>query len=227
MGTRNNLQLDKLNGLLGVINKIFGRLKDSFSRIYRPGMSAQGPIQVICDWVGGRNIAIGTAVISLLVSLLAFKLFALIFALIFSIVASSLVFIIAKTIFYKPKEYSIELDGENTVLSYVKDVHVSGESEIVVHSQPGYGKEKNTFVMLQLIDSISILNCRNITSITDTSYRDITIKYFHPVEGEYSISAFSNDGNVAFEVIEQSADQCRIEFLKPIRKNVRLNFIPS
>ncbi len=227
MGTRNNLQLDKLSGLLGVINKLFGRLKDSCSRIYRPGMSAQGPIQVVIDWAGGRNIAIGAAVISLLVSLLAFKLFALIFALIFSIVASSLVFIIAKTIFYKPKEISIELDGENTVLSYVKDVHISGESEIVVHSQPGYGKEKNTFVMLQLFDTISILNCRNITSITDTSYRDITIKYFHPVEGNYSISAFSNDGNVTFEVIEQSADQCRIEFLKPIRKNVRLNFIPS
>ena len=227
MGTRDNLQLDKLSGLLGVINKFFGRLKDSCSRLYRPGMSAQGPIQVIFDWVGGRNIAIGATIISLLVSLLAFKLFAILFALIFSIVASSLVFVIAKTIFYKPKEYSIELDGENTVLSYVKDVHVSGESEIVIHSQPGYGKEKNTFVMLQLFDTISILNCRNNTSITDTSYRDITIKYFHPVEGDYSISPFSNNGDVAFEVIEQSADQCRIEFLKPIRKNVRLNFVPS
>ena len=227
MGTRDNLQLNKLNGLLGVINKIFGRLKDSCSRLYRPGMSAQGPIQVVSDWAGGRNIAIGATIISLLVSLLAFKLFAILFALIFSIVASSLVFVIAKTIFYKPKEYSIELDGENTVLSYVKDVHVSGESEIVIHSQPGYGKEKNTFVMLQLFDTISILNCRNITSITDTSYRDITIKYFHPVEGDYSISAFSNNGDVAFEVIDQSADQCRIEFLKPIRKNVRLNFVPS
>lgn len=227
MGTRNNLQLDKLSGSLGVINKLFGRLKDSCSRLYRPGMSAQGPIQVVFDWAGGRNIAIGATILSLLVCLLAFKLFALLFALIFSIVASTLIFIIAKTIFYKPKEFSIELDGENTVLSYVKDVHISGESEIVIHSQPGYGKEKNTFVMLQLFDTISILNCRNITSITDTSYRDITIKYFHPVEGDYSISAFSNDGEVAFDVIEQSADQCRIEFIKPIRKNVRLNFIPS
>ncbi|GJM05378.1 MAG: hypothetical protein DHS20C09_13690 [marine bacterium B5-7] len=227
MGTRNNLQLDKLNGLLRVINKIFIRLKDSFSRIYRPGMSAQGPVQVLIDWTGGRNITIGATVISLLVSLLAFKLFAVLFAFIFSIVVSTLIFVIAKTIFYKPKEYSIELDGETTILSYVKDVHVSGESEIVIHSQPGYGKEKNTFVMLQLLDSISILNCRNITSVTDTSYRDITIKYFHPVEGDYAINAFSNDGDVAFEVIEQSADQCRIEFLKPIRKNVRLNFIPS
>jgi len=227
MGTRNNLQLDKVNGLLGVINKLFGRLKDSCSRLYRPGMSAQGPIQVVSDWAGGRNIAIGASIISLLVCLLAFKLFAILFALIFSIVASTLIFILAKTIFYKPKEFSIELDGENTVLSYVKDVHINGESEIVIHSQPGYGKEKNTFVMLQLFDTISILNCRNITSVTDTSYRDITIKYFHPVEGDYSISAFSNNGEVAFEVIEQSADQCRIEFIKPIRKNVRLNFIPS
>tara|TARA_R110000782_G_scaffold191602_2_gene281408 strand:- start:209 stop:892 length:684 start_codon:yes stop_codon:yes gene_type:complete len=227
MGTRNNLQLDKLSGLLGGVSKLLGRLKDSFLRFYRPGMSAQGPMQVLIDWTGGRNIVIGATAISLLISLLAFKLFAFLFALVFSIVVTTLIFIIAKTIFYKPKEYSIELDGENTVLSYVKDVHVSGESEIVIHSQPGYGKEKNTFVMLQLLDSISILNCRNITSITDTSYRDITIKYFHPIEGVYTINAFSNDGDVAFEAIEQSADQCRIEFLKPIRKNVRLNFIPS
>lgn len=227
MGTRNNLQLDKLDEQLGVIKRLLGRLKDSCARLYRPGMSAQGPIQVIFDWAGGKNIVIGAAAISLIVSLLAFKLFAVLFALIFSIVASTLIFVIAKSIFYKPQEYSFELDGENTVLSYVKDVHVSGESEIVIHSQPGYGKEKNTFVILQLLDTISILNCRNITSITDTSYRDITIKYFHPVEGDYSISAFSNDGNVVFEVIEQSADQCRIEFLKPLRKNVRLNFIPS
>lgn len=227
MGTRNNLQLDKLNGLLGIVKNLGQRLKDACSRIYRPGMSAQGPIQVLFDWTGGRNITLGAAAISLLITALAFKLFALFFALFFSIFASILVFIVAKTIFYKPKEYSIELDGENTVLSYVKDVHVSGESEIVIHSQPGYGKEKNTFVILQLFDTISILNCRNITSITDTSYRDITIKYFHPVEGDYSISAFSNDGDVAFEVKEQTADQCRIEFLNPIRKNVRLNFIPS
>jgi len=227
MGTRDNLQLEKFKGLLGGLNKLFGRLKDSCARIYRPGMSAQGPIQVLVDWTGGRNITIGAVVISFLITLVAFTLFANIFALIFSVVASVLVFFLAKTIFYKPKEYSIELDGENTVLSYVKDVHVSGESEIVIHSQPGYGKEKNTFVMFQLFDTISILNCRNITSVTDTSFRDITIKYFHPVEGSYSISAFSNDGEVAFEVIEQTADQCRIEFLNPVRKNVRLNFIPA
>ena len=227
MGTRNNLQLDKLNGLLGFFNTLFSRIKDSCSRIYRPGMSAKGPIQVLVDWTGGLNITIVAAVISFLVTFMAFVLFATFFALIFSIIASALVFFLAKTLFYKPKEYSIELDGENTVLSYVKDVHVNGESEIVIHSQPGYGKEKNTFVMLQLFDTISILNCRNITSVTDTSYRDITIKYFHPVEGDYSISAFSNDGNVTFEVIEQTADQCRVEFLNPIRKNVRLNFIPS
>ena len=109
MGTRDNIQLNKFN-------KLFVRLKDSCSRIYRPGMSAQGPIQVIFDWAGGQNIVIGAAVISLLISLLAFKLFAFFFAFIFSIVASILVFIIAKSIFYKPKEYSIELDGERYYL---------------------------------------------------------------------------------------------------------------
>lgn len=141
--------------------------------------------------------------------------------------ATILVFAIAKIIFYKPKEYEIELEGENTVLSFVKDVRISGESEIVIHSQPGYGKEKKTFIMLQLFDSISVLNCRNITSVTDTNYRDITIKFFHPVEGAYTISAFSNDGSVDFEIIEQTADQCRVEFSTPIRKVVRLNFVPN
>jgi hypothetical protein len=209
------------------LNKWLMKITNSCARIYKPGMSIKGPVQMLIDWTGDKNIVIGATVISLLVSFLAFTLFANIFAFVFSIVASALIFTAAKIFFYKPKEYTVEIDGENTVLSFVKDVHISGESEIVIHSQPGYGKEKNTFVMLQLIDAISILNCRNITSVTDTSYRDITIKFFHPVEGDYSISAFSNDGEVAFDVIEQSADQCRVEFLNPVRKNVRLNFIPA
>lgn len=203
------------------------RIKDSLARIYRPGMSFKGSLQMIIDWVGGKEIAIGAAVTSFVVTLLSFVLFATFFALVFSITLTFIIFTIAKIIFYKPQEYSIEIEGEDTILSFVKDVHVSGESEIVIHSQPGYGKEKNTFVHLQLFDSISILNCRNITSVTDTSYRDITIKFFHPVTGDYSIKASSNDGNVSFKILEKTADQCRIEFLNPVRKTVELNFVPT
>ena len=129
--------------------------------------------------------------------------------------------------YYAPEEVSIDLDGENTILSYVKDVHINGESEIVIHSQPGYGKEKNTFVVIQLFDSISILDCRNITSISDKSYHDIAIQFFHPAENEYTISASSNEGSVGFEVISQTADQCRVKFLHPVRKIIRLDFMPS
>lgn len=212
---------------LDATKKGLAKVMDSFGRIYRPGMSIKGPIQATIDYVGDKKVAIGAAVLALIVSLWSLTLFAFLFAVLFSIVATILIFVGAKLIFYKPTEYSVELDGENTILSFVKDVHLNGESEIVIHSQPGYGKEKNTFVMLQLIDTISILDCRNITSVSDTTYRDITIKFFHPVEGTYNINAFSNDGEVAFEVIEQSADQCRVEFLSPVRKKVRLNFIPS
>ncbi len=203
------------------------RIKDSLARIYRPGMSFKGSVQMIIDWVGGKEIAIGAAATSFVVTLLSFILFAAFFAFVFSLILTIIIFIIAKTLLYKPKEYSIEIDGEDTVLSFVKDVHVSGESEIVIHSQPGYGKEKNTFVHLQLFDAISILNCRNITSVTDTSYRDITIKFFHPVAGDYSVKASSSDGNVSFEVLEKTADQCRIKFLNPVRKTVELSFVPS
>jgi len=220
MATGNNLHLDK-------VRKRLIKIKDVCARIYRPGMSLQGPLQYLLDWTGDKNVLIGATSLSVLVSIWSFTLFAIFFAFVFSLVASTLIFIGAKLIFYKPKEYSIELDGENTILSFVKDVHINGESEIVIHSQPGYGKEKNTFVMLQLFDSISILDCRNITSVTDKSYRDIIIKFFHPVEGDYSIIAFSNDGEVIFEVIEQTADQCRVEFLNPVRKKIRLNFVPS
>jgi hypothetical protein len=220
MAAGNNLRLDEARDWLS-------KIKDSCARIYRPGMSIKGPVQYIFDYVGDKNVFIGATILSLIVTIWSFTLFAILFAILFSIAATTLIFVGAKLIFYKPKEYSIELDGENTILSFVKDVHVNGESEIVIHSQPGYGKEKNTFVMLQLFDSISILDCRNITSVSDKTYRDITIRFFHPVEGEYNISAFSNDGSVAFEVIEQTADQCRVKFMSPVRKKVRLNFIPS
>jgi hypothetical protein len=203
------------------------RIKDSLARIYRPGMSFEGSIQMIIDWIGGKEIAIGAVAISFVVAVLSFILFAIFFALVFSIVSTVIIFIIAKTIFYKPREYSIEIDGEDTILSFVKDVRISGDSEIVIHSQPGFGKEKNTFVNLQLFDSISILNCRNITSVTDTSYKDITIKFFHPVTGDYSIKASSNDGSVNFKTLEKTADQCRIEFLNPVRKTVELSFVPT
>lgn len=220
MARGNNLHLDEARDALTIV-------KDFFARIYRPGMSIKGIIQNVIDYVGDKNVAIGAAVISFLITIWAFALFTKFFSLLFSICATIAVFIIAKLIFYKPKEYSVELGDDKTVLSFVKDVHVNGESEIVIHSQPGYGKEKNTFLILQLIDSISILDCRNITSVTDKTYRDIAINYFHPIEDNYSISISSNEGNVGFEVIHQSADQCRVKFIDPVRKEIRLDFKTS
>jgi hypothetical protein len=220
MATGNNFRFNE-------VKKYSTIIKDTCARIYRPGMSLQGTVQYLIDWVGDKNVLIGAAALSFLISIFSFSLFAFIFACLFSLVATALVFIGAKLIFYKPKEYSIDLDGENTILSFVKDVHINGESEIVIHSQPGYGKNKNTFVVLQLSNSVSILDCRNITSITDKSYRDIEIKFFHPAESEYSISCSSKEGNVIFEVLEQTADQCRVKFLNPVRKNIQLDFTPS
>lgn len=220
MATGNNLKLDEAK-------QVGGSIKNFFTRIYRPGMSMQGPVNYIVDYVGDKNATIGAAVISFLIILWSFSLFAFLFAIFFSIIATAIVFIIAKLIFYKPKEVSIEIDDEKTVLSFVKDVHINGESEIVIHSQPGYGKEKNTFLLIQLFDSISILDCRNITSITDKSYHDIAIQFFHPIEREYSVKASSDEGAVVFEVLEQTADNCRVNFLNPVRKSVKLEFKTS
>ena len=217
MGTGNNLKLNEA--------KKFGNLiKDTCARIYRPGMSLKGILQNVVDYVGDKNAAIGATAISIIVTLWSFSLFAVLFAIIFSIIATVVIFIIAKLIFYKPKEVSIELDDEKTILSFVKDVHINGESEIVIHSQPGYGREKNTFVVIQLYDSISIQDCRNITSITDKNYHDIAVQFFHPIEGEYSVHAAANGKTVAFEVLEQTADNCRINFLSPVPKVVRVDF---
>ncbi len=217
MGKGNNLKLDEAK-------QVGNSLKDILARIYRPGMSINGFIQNIVDYVGDKNAAIGAAVISFIVFLMSLSLFATLFALIFSVITTVVIFLIAKLIFYKPKEVSIELAEENTILSFVKDVHLNGESEIVIHSQPGYGKEKNTFVLLQLFDSISILDCRNITSITDKNYHDIAIQFFHPVGNEYSIQASADSKPVAFEIINQTADNCRINFLNPVPKTVRVEF---
>jgi hypothetical protein len=220
MTTANNLRLD-------LVKKYSTKIKNACARIYRPGMSMQGTLQYLIDWVGDKNTLFAAASISFLVTIGAFTLFSFFFACIFSFIASTLIFIGTKLIFYKPKEYSIELAGENTILSFVKDVHINGESEIVIHSQPGYGKNKNTFVVLQLSNSVSILDCRNITSVTDKSYRDIEIKFFHPAESEYTISSSSKEGEVIFEVLAQTADQCRVKFLNPVRNNIRLDFNPS
>jgi hypothetical protein len=220
MARGNNLHLNE-------VKKVTSMIKDSCGRIYRPGMSLRGPVQYILDYVGDKNAAIGAAILSLILAIWSFSLFATIFAIIFAITATILIFVGAKVIFYQPKEVSIDLDGENTILSYVKDVHLNGESEIVIHSQPGYGKEKNTFLVLQLFDSISILDCRNITSITDKSYHDIDIQFFHPLDSKYTISISSNEGSVRFEIISQTADNCRINFLNPIRKIVRLELKPT
>lgn len=209
------------------VKKCTSKLKDACARIYRPGIPIHDSLQYLIDWVGDKNVLIGAAGISLVVSLFSFSLFAFFFACFFSVAASALIFIGAKLIFYKPKEYSIDLEGENTILSFVKDIHINGESEVVVHSQPGYGKNRNTYVVLQLSNSVSILDCRNITSVTDKSYRDIEIKFFHPAEGEYSISASSKEGDVIFEILQQNADQCRVKFLNPVRNNIRLDFTPA
>ena len=202
-------------------------IQDACGRIYRPGIGIQDTIEFLIDWVGDKNALIGAAVISLIAAMISFSLFAFLFACIFTLFTTAVIFIIAKQIFYKPKEYSIELDDENTILSFVKDIRINGESEVIVHSQPGYGKNRNTFVLIQLSNSVSILDCRNITSVTDKSYRDIEIKFFHPSENEYTISASSDEGDVIFEVIEQNAEQCRVKFISPVRNKVKLDFPAS
>jgi hypothetical protein len=199
-------------------------MKDACGRIYRPGIQLQDSLQFIIDWVGDKNALIGAAALSVFITLFSFSLFAFLFACIFSVFTTAIIFISAKLIFYKPKEYSIDLEGENTILSFVKDIHINGESEVVVHSQPGYGKNKNTFVVVQLSNSISILDCRNITSVTDKSYRDIEIKFYHPAENQYSINASSDEGDVVFEILEQNDEQCRVKFMIPIRNIIRLDF---
>ena len=209
------------------LKKLGSQIQDACGRIYRPGIQIQDSLEFLIDWVGDKNSLIGAAALSLIVALISFSLFAFLFACIFSVFTTSVIFIIAKQIFYKPKEYSIELEGENTILSFVKDIHINGESEVVVHSQPGYGKNKNTFVVIQLSNSVSILDCRNITSVTDKSYRDIEIKFYHPAENEYSIIASSDEGEVIFEVIEQNDEQCRVKFSNPVRNKVKLEFPAS
>ncbi len=206
------------------LKKCATKVKDAFGRIYRPGIPLKASLQYLTDWVGDKNALLGATAVSLLIIIFSFSLFAFFFACVFSLLATALIFIGAKLIFYKPKEYSIELEGENTILSFVKDIHINGESEVVVHSQPGYGKNKNTYVILKLSNSISILDCRNITSVTDKSFRDIEIKFYHPAETDYVVSASSNEGDVVFEVLHQNEDQCRVKFLNPIRNTIKLDF---
>lgn len=209
------------------VQKCGAMIKDACARIYRPGIPLHNSIQYLIDWVGHKNALIGATALSILVTLGSFSLFAFLFACFFSVFATAAIFIVAKLIFYKPIEYSIGLEDENTILSFVKDIHINGESDVVVHSQPGYGKNKNTYIVIELSNSVKILDCRNITSVTDKSYRDIEIKFYHPAEKEYLIHASSEEGDVAFDVIIQSSEMCRIKFTAPIRNIIKLEFKPN
>jgi len=206
-----------------VANEWLEKIKGVCAPIYDPVTKAmEKPLEHILDWVGDKNALIGASIVSLLIFIFSFSLFSKFFSLIFSVVASAIVFIGVKLIFYKPKEYLIDIDGENTRLSYVKDVHVTGESEIVIHSQPGYGKQINTFIILQFLDTFSIMDCRNITSVKNKN-REVTINYFHPVNGTYEVKVSSNEGNVSYQVIESTGDHCKVVFSKPLHKTVRLD----
>ncbi len=209
------------------INVQVATVVSKLGRLYRPGMSFRGMTANIVDYVGNMTATLVAAGISLVIFLISLTLFAFWFALVFSIVAALGVFVIAKLLFYQPKSVTIELDDEKTVLSFVKEVNLNGESEIVIHSQPGYGKEKNTFLIVQLLDTFSVLDCRNITSIVDVSYDDLAIRFFHPVEGEYRVELSSDEGPVGFEVLQQTADNCRVKLLKPLRKVVQIDFSPT
>ena len=209
------------------LKKLGGHILDACGRIYRPGVKPQDSLDFMVDWMGDKNALIGASITSFVTAIISFSLFAFFFACVFTVFTTALIFIIAKQLFYKPKEYSIELDNEKTILSFVKDIHINGESEVVVHSQPGYGKNKNTFVLIQLANSVSILDCRNISSVSDKTYRDIQIKFYHPAESDYSINATSDEGEVNFEVLEQNAEECRIKFNNPIRNIIKLDFPTS
>ena len=89
----NNLRFNEVQGVLD-------KLKIFLTRIYRPGMSPKGFIQNSIDYVGDKNVAIGTAILSALIALWSFSLFTILFAIVFSILATITVFVIAKFIFY-------------------------------------------------------------------------------------------------------------------------------
>ncbi len=195
------------------------------TRLYHPGMSARGAIRNIIDYVGDRNAAIIAAVLSLLIIWWSFSLFAVFFAIFFALFVTAGIFIIVKLIFYKPQKYSVKLRDNKRVLSFIKHIHLNGESEILVHSQfDNKNKQKDTFIVLQLLETLSVLDCHNIVSIRDKSYRDILISFFHPLSDSYLIHIPAEYGAVNFEIVHQTPDQCRIRFQYPLYEIIRIEF---
>lgn len=191
-------------------------------RFYRRGMSVKGVLKNAIDYVGKPGVFYGSLAIAVIIFLLSLLLFATWFAVLVFVLSIPVLLIIAKVIFYEPTQVVVELDNETTRLEYVKEVQLNGESEIIIHSQPGYGEEKTTYVVLDLVDAISVRNCRNITSVTDKTWRDIEIRYFHPVKGPHKLKVTSPNGDVKHKVKELKADFCRVVFDEPVPAEVKI-----
>ncbi len=194
-------------------------------RFYRRGMSVKGVLKNAIDYVGDQRVFYGSLAIAVIIFLVSLLLFAAWSAVLVFILSIPVLLIIAKAIFYEPTQVVIELDDDTTRLEYVKEVQLDGESEIVIHSQPGYGEDKTTYVILDLVNTISVRDCRNITSVTDKTWRDIEIRYFHPVKGPHKLKVTSTNGDVKYKVKEMKPDFCRVVFNEPIPAEVKIEVI--
>lgn len=191
-------------------------------RFYRRGMSARGVLNNVIDYVGDQKVFYGSLAIAVIIFLLSLLLFADWFAALVFLISLPVLLVIAKVIFYEPTQVVIDLGDDNTRLEYVKEVQLGGDSELVIHSQPGYGKEKHTYVVLGLVNTIAIKDCRNITSVTDRSWKDIEIRYFHPIEGAHKLQVTAPGDTVKFKVQELKPDYCRVLFNDPVPAEVKI-----
>lgn len=207
-----------MNGL----SNLFSDIQDLPKRFYRPGITARGFFDNVIDYVGDLATCLGALVVSVLILIISLALFATWFAVFFFIIITPIIFMLAKAVFYQPKQVIIDFDDDITSLEYVKEVHMDGNSEFIIHSQPGYGKGNDTYLEINLVDAVAIKDCRNITCVIGKSSRDIEIRYFHPVPALHKLVVTSKEGPVECKVKEKTADYCRIYFDNPLRKQVRI-----
>ncbi len=192
------------------------------ARFYRRGMSISGMINNAADYVGSKLLLLGCIAIAVMLFLLALALFATWFAVLVFLISIPILCTLAKAFFYHPIHVLLESGDDTTNLEYVKEVQATGNSEITIHSQPGYGTDTETYVVLELVNSMTVSDCRNITSIHDRDWRDIEVRYFHPVKGPHKIKISSAYGKANSKILEMTPDYCRVLFTEPIPPEVRI-----
>lgn len=87
------------------------------------------------------------------------------------------------------------------------------------------GKKVGTYIRLNIRDRLEILDCHNISSVTDAGELDFGFNFAMPMPYLNYVVRASGNGSVQFEVLKQTITSSFLRFSKPCPGTVYVEFI--